>query len=498
MSRTLRPSVETSLLLHGVQLTDAETGFAVELSDTQLAMMNGQGVESDRLWARLDDLGLTDGQSDLAAIRSAQREALARSAPPLLRRLRERLAEVCETVPYFRQRSGLYRPGALASLDEFASLPFMHKSDLRRNFPNGLIPVGIDVASGLRDGSLAIIATSGSTEDRIQVVARTVIDRLPFGCDDLFGVPIGGKQPRTAFFTAPACSTGGCSSATAPFEQRRSRYVPDLILCPTEDPFDIRRPLVDSFCQDVERFRPTILHVDPIYLQCLVRQAGLDGVTLPRVPLVLTGYEFGHRAALRDLRRAFGAPVLNDYGASEENRLAIECHRGSLHVRADVIHLEIVNSTGRCPPGVVGAVAITTFDSLTPLVRYLIGDAAAWTGRTCDCAFADWPTIELHGRLKDALRARGQWVTTLDVDIAIDAPEWLAVYRITQLEPSRFLAQVIPAAGMEVDFRDLALRLEQLLDPDDVRFEAVTRLDPLRSMKIGLTQSRLDGAPELP
>jgi phenylacetate-CoA ligase len=168
----------------------------------------------------------------------------------------------------------------------------------------------------------------------------------------------------------------------------------------TDDPFAIQRWLLDSFCEEMERFEPQILLADPIYLQCLIRGANQLGVKLPRVPFVQYGFEFGHRAAVRDIKREFEVPALNDYGASEENRLALQCHQGSLHVRADAVHFEILNAAGPCPPGVIGAVAITTFDSLTPLVRYLIGDAAAWVGKKCDCAFSDWPTIELHGRLK--------------------------------------------------------------------------------------------------
>jgi len=147
---------------------------------------------------------------------------------------------------------------------------------------------------------------------------------------------------------------------------------------------------------------------------------------------------------------------------------------------------------------VVGAVALTTLDSLTPLVRYLIGDAAAWTGKPCDCAFADWPTIELHGRLKDMMRVEDRWVSTLDVDKAVGAPDWLDFYRVIQHGPERFEAQVIPGLGAGPDFEDLAERLSPHLNPRHLEFRAVSRFDPLKSMKIGLTETRLGGAPEIP
>jgi phenylacetate-coenzyme A ligase PaaK-like adenylate-forming protein len=215
------------------------------------------------------------------------------------------------------------------------------------------------------------------------------------------------------------------------------------------------------------------------------------------VELVQRGFEFGTGTAIRDIGNAFGVPVLNDYGASEENRLAIECHRGSLHVRADVVHFEILNSAGACPPGVVGAVALTTFDTLMPFVRYLIGDAAAWTGTPCDCEFSHWPSIELHGRIKDMLQGKDRWVSTLEIDRSVGSPDWLDCYRVIQVGAGRFVAHVIPALGATADCDSVAQRLCTLLDSSEVRVKVVTRFDPLPSLKLGVTENRAKGAPEI-
>jgi phenylacetate-CoA ligase len=498
MTRTLRAAVETSPLPEGIQLTDKETGFAVELEPSYVPLLEGTGEEADDFWKTLAEMGLVDAGLDLKEIRRRQRRRLLDSHPPLLERLRERLADIRQNVPFFRERSGEYDPERLATTEDLASFPFMRKRDLRANFPNGLIPDHMDVAQGIADRTLALMITSGSTDDRLQLVSRVEIDRHPFGCDDLYGVPIGGQQPRTAFFTTPVCHGVNCHLGNSTYEDRLSRVCPDLFLNSTEDPFGMQRELIDLFCEEIDRFKPQILLANAIYLQCLIRRAGELGIRLPRIPFVQHGFEFGHRAAVRDIKREFGVPALNEYGASEENRLALECHRGSLHVRADVVHFEILNAAGPCPPGVAGAVALTTLDSLTPLVRYLIGDTAAWTGKACDCAFADWPTIELHGRLKDMMRVGDRWVSTLDIDKAIGAPDWLDFYRVIQHGPEQFEAQVIPALGATPDFKDLADRLSRHLNPKHIQFRAVARFDPLSSMKIGLTQTRLGGAPELP
>ena len=495
--RTLRAGVELSPLESGVQLTDTSTGFAVELGANDAAALTDLGPDSARIWNRLATFGLTDTISDLKAVRRRQRDAFTEANPPILDRLRELLARIRRDVPFFRDRAALYDPQRINTFEDFRNLPFMRKSDVRQHFPAGLISRAIDLASAVRDGTLAILATSGSTDERLQIVTRSVIDRLPFGSEDLLGVPIGGKQPRTAFFTTPVCASMACRRAAGSFEERKSIISPDLYLRTTRAPFAMEASLLKEFSDDIERFQPTILAADPIYLQCLVRLARKDGVQLPPIQVVQRGFEFGTRAAIRDIGAAFSVQVLNDYGASEENRIAVECHRGSLHVRADVLHLEIIGESGLCAPGAVGAVALTTFDTATPLVRYLIGDAAAWTGETCDCAFGAWPTIELHGRVKDLLRSKNRWVTAEQIDEAIGAPDWLDFYRVSQSEPDAFRVMVIPAVGRTAQLDELSDQLEPYLSTDEIEYRIVSRLNPLPSMKIGTVQSCLP-TPELP
>jgi phenylacetate-coenzyme A ligase PaaK-like adenylate-forming protein len=493
----LRPTIDRVELGPGLQLTDRETGFAIELEAEVAARLDVAPREAADLWEFLDEVGLVDSGLPLAEIRRRQRRQLLASRPPRLEELRERLARCCREVPFFRARAGAYQPERLTSLEAWQAVPFMRKRDVRENFPEGLLPEGTDVARGLEDGTLTFVATSGSTADRLQLVGRVEIDRHPFGCDDLYNLAIGPRQPRTAAFTLPICAGVQCHLGESTYEERLSPLAPDLTLVSTDDPFAMAPGVVDAFCEDIARFAPEILLADGIYLQCLLRRARELGRALPSVPFVHHGFEFAHAAALRDIERQFGVRPRSEYGASEENRLALECHRGALHVRADVVHFEILDAAGPCAPGRVGAVAITTLDALMPLVRYLIGDAAAWTGVTCDCAFADWPTIDLHGRLKDMLRAGGRWISTLEIDRAIGAPDWLDFYRVIQRAADEVEVQVIPALGAAPRFDELTDRLAPLLPGCRLRCREARRFDPLRSMKIGLTETLLGGAPEL-
>ena len=490
-TKLLRQAVKASATASGsVQLTDSETGFAVELTREDATLLAAPAPAAKALWDALLGMGLTDAVSTAAEARHRQRKTFSASTPPVAERLRNRIASACREVPFFSRRANSYDCSSIAGANPLHGLPFMRKSDIRANFPDGLIPETVDVAAGLRDGSICVVATSGSTEERIQVFSYTAIERLPFGSDDLFALPIGGTQPRTAIFTTPVCFAGRCHSSQSSFEARLSSVCPDLMLVPARDPFVLDRDFILCFCDDIERFRPIILAADPIYLQCLVRRAREFGIALPKVQLIQRDFEFGTQAAIRDLRNGFNAPVFDDYGASEENRLAVACHQGSLHVRSDAVYLEILNEHGPCPPGVVGAVAVTSFLSLTPLIRYLIGDLAEWTGAPCRCEFADWPTLRLHGRARDRLRCGDHWMTPLQIDEAIGAPAWLDFYRVNQLDEDEFEIQVIPSLGMDCHFAELIERLQPSMHGCSLHCKTVSRLEPLPSLKFGNTLTR--------
>jgi len=211
--RMLRAGVELAPLKDGIQLTDTATGFAVELDANDAVALTDFGPNSVRVWDRLTSFGLTDSISDMKEVRRRQRSAFDEANPPVLERLRALLAQIRCDVPFFRDRAEQYDPKHINTFEDFRNVPFMRKSDLRQHFPAGLISRSVDLAAATRDGTLAILATSGSTDERLEIVTRSVIDRLPFGSEDLLGIPIGGKQPRTAFFTTPVCASMSCRRA---------------------------------------------------------------------------------------------------------------------------------------------------------------------------------------------------------------------------------------------------------------------------------------------
>ncbi|MGR8952995.1 MAG: phenylacetate--CoA ligase family protein [Gammaproteobacteria bacterium] len=107
------------------------------------------------------------------------------------------------------------------------------------------------------------------------------------------------------------------------------------------------------------------------------------------------------------IAQAFGAPVFNRYGSREASGIACECdqHQG-LHVNPFVYHMEILREDGTpCQPGELGEVVLTILTNFSmPLIRYRIGDMAAWADHQCACG-RNWPLLEsVEGRVNSMIR----------------------------------------------------------------------------------------------
>jgi phenylacetate-CoA ligase len=123
---------------------------------------------------------------------------------------------------------------------------------------------------------------------------------------------------------------------------------------------------------------------------------------------------FGERLDARTralVQEAFGAAMAGIYGCEEASWIAVECpaHLG-LHLLTSAQVLEIVRDDGSsCGPGEPGRVLLTSLRShAMPLVRYELGDIAAWApepaGGACACGLSLPLLAEVHGRERSFLR----------------------------------------------------------------------------------------------
>ncbi|KYF81592.1 hypothetical protein BE20_23585 [Sorangium cellulosum] len=490
MSIQLRQDIEVIVHDDITEIADRATGLVINLDGRHSPPFDPGNAE---LWDTLRALAFLEEGLSPSEVRERQRahreQALALTQQERFRAL---VGFAVEHVPHYRERAAQYAPG-LSEVPEITRLPMLRKSDIRARFPRGLVADGIDIARGLEDKSLALVATSGTTDERLQVVSDTTLDSLPPQYEELWGLALGDETPRTAVFTSPTCVDAECHLGKSSYEERlRGGYT--LFLNSSDDLFAIGRDRIQNIAEELHRFKPDFLWINPVYAHWLGRRCRELDIALPKVKLLISTYQYLSVLQRRALAEIFSAPVFSYYAATELAgcRAGIECSRGRLHVRGDQALIETVDAQGRSTDGRLGALAISTLEGrVLPLIRYLVGDLGRWTGETCDCAAADWPCFELHGRAKDLLRLEDRWITTRQVDDAIGDAPGLDFYKCVQTGASELRVEAIPALGAELRMGDIEERLRSRLGFAIVRSKIVKRLDPEPSLKYRLTQSRV-------
>jgi phenylacetate-CoA ligase len=102
----------------------------------------------------------------------------------------------------------------------------------------------------------------------------------------------------------------------------------------------------------------------------------------------------------------FACKCFDHYGQSEGVCMAMECTRGRMHVVPAAGIIEILRDDGTpCAAGEPGEIVATgLLNDVMPLIRYRIGDYAAWAeDQRCDCGNRNAIITALEGRVDDYL-----------------------------------------------------------------------------------------------
>jgi phenylacetate-CoA ligase len=154
----------------------------------------------------------------------------------------------------------------------------------------------------------------------------------------------------------------------------------------------------------------------------------------------------GMRASIE---RFFQCKCIDHYGQSEGVCMAQECSEGKMHVIGQAGLIEITRDDGTtCAPGEIGEVVATgLLNDAMPLIRYRMGDYAAWApAQNCTCG-NPYPVItNLEGRLDD-------YLVTLDgrkigrLSTAVKRSPTIHSSQIFQDRPGHAYLLVRPGAG---------------------------------------------------
>ena len=402
-------------------------------------------------------------------------------------RLRALLQHAQQHVAYYRElfaRIG-FDAARVSSLADLQRLPFLNKADIRANTE----ALKADNAVGL-----ARFNTGGSSGEPLiffignQRVSHDVAAK--WRATRWWGVDIG--DPETVVWGSPIELTA----------QDRVRAIRDKLLRTELLPaFEMSDAKLDGFVARIRARRPKMLFGYPSALSHIGQHAQRRGIRMDdlgiKVAFCTSERLYDHQREV--IERVFGCPVANGYGSRDAGFIAHQCPSGGMHLTAEDIIVEIVDSEGRVlPQGQAGEIVVTHLATGDfPFIRYRTGDVAVMDTASCACGRGLPMLKEIQGRTTDFVVARDGTVMhgLALIYVLRDLPQ-VAGFRIVQETLEHTRVQVVPGEGFGSEIeqriqRGLAARLGEGVR---VEVEEVEAIAPEKSGKYRYVVSRVDVA----
>ena len=403
-------------------------------------------------------------------------------------RLRSLLQDVGSRVPYYRAlfTSHRFDPTEVRSVDDLRRLPFLTKAVIRNN---------TEAMKHADARALARFSTGGSTgapliffigNERVShdVAAKWRATRW-------WGVDIG--DPEIVVWGSPI-ELGA---------QDRVRRVRDRLMRTQLLPaFEMSQAKLDGFIATIRRRRPKMLFGYPSALTHIARHAEQRGVSMTdlgiRVAFVTSERLYDDQRAT--IARVFGCSVANGYGGRDAGFIAHECASGGMHITAEDIIVELVDSDGQpVPDGMPGEIVVTHLATRDfPFLRYRTGDVAVRDAALCACGRGLPVLRDIQGRTTDfVVTADGTVMHGLALIYIVRDLPGVESFKVIQESRQRTVVMMVvdpsfdPAQGAGI----IASFKKRLGNSVDVQVQYVAHIEPEKSGKFRYIVSHAVVAP---
>ncbi|MBO1074108.1 phenylacetate--CoA ligase PaaK [Roseomonas marmotae] len=347
----------------------------------------------------------------LAAVERASREEIRALQ-------KERMAKILrhayDNVPHYRRSfdaAGVH-PDDFKELSDIAKFPFTVKTDLRDNYPFGLLAVPqekiarIHGSSGTTGKPIVVGYTKGDIDNWAELMARSI--------------HAAGGRPGMKVHVAYGYGlfTGGLGA----------HYGAERLGCTV---IPMSGGMTERQVQLINDFRPEIIMVTPSYMLALMdefRRQGLD----PRqssLKIGIFGAEPWTNAMRQEIEQAFDMQAVDIYGLSEVMGpgVAQECveTKDGLHIWEDHFYPEVINpETGEVlPDGELGELVFTTLTKEgQPVIRYRTRDLTRLLPGTARPGMRRMEKVT--GRSDDMIILRGVNVFPSQIEEVLLAQNW--------------------------------------------------------------------------
>lgn len=315
-----------------------------------------------------------------------------------LKRLKEQVEYVFQNVLPYREKminAGI-KPGDIQKLSDIEYLPFTEKTDLRDNYPFGLMAVSRDKLQRLHasSGTTGKLTVVGYTKEDLEiwndVMARSIVAAGGSSSSMLhvaygYGLFTGGLGAHGGAERLGACVVPASSGNTA----RQAMLIKD--------------------------FEADILCCTPSYALCIAEEFERQKFAPEDIPLKsgIFGAEPWTNEMRVDIEKRLGIDAYDIYGLSEiiGPGVSMECsQKNGMHIYEDHFMPEVLAPETLKPvsDGGRGELVITTLTKKgMPLLRYRTRDLCTITYKPCGCGRTHARMSKVLGRTDDMLIIRG-------------------------------------------------------------------------------------------
>lgn len=226
--------------------------------------------------------------------------------------------------------------------------------------------------------------------------------------------------------------------------------------------------------EELHRIKPRYIYNFPSVMSMIARIVAREGLGELRPQGIICHGELMPKPIQREISRAFGCPVWNQYGAQELNRLGWDCEmHDAMHLDADSVVLEVLDGDRVVADGEEGELVFTGLHNrLMPLVRYRIGDAGKKIAGPCACG-RGLPLFEItEGRVDDLITLpSGRHIGPRVIAPAIERIDGITQYRLIQRDPEHFEVLLVKEPGVADDVESKVASTVRELIPEAAHVE---------------------------
>ena len=323
----------------------------------------------------------------------------------------KKILKKAEKTPLYRKK---YKGIDLnkVSLYNIEKLPILTKDDLRKNFPEGIIP------SNFKINKAYLVSTSGSTGKPVSIYTDFygIIKAMMGFLRELKEYEVNWRKDKLSIIAdlTPRAIEEAYLKKAMLFKFNNIQ-----ILHVGED--------VKKLIEKIDRFKPKFIGGYPGVLRtmAILKKRGYGKNISPDV--MASSGAILDEYTKKYIEEAFEAELYDVYGSTEAGPIAFQCKKKKYHIHHDMVHVEFPNNN---------IVVTRLYGNATPIIRYNgLNDIVHRTNRNCSCGINS-PLIEkIEGRKADVIITPRRIIAPLSITgIPLKVMDKLNCYKIEQFQ----------------------------------------------------------------